>query len=174
MLVPVLPNVRLKKSHGDLTATRMYNKELRADVQEAVEQDFTLHYRVTDTAQFLDKLLPVEQTIVNNILQSMEDQDLYNSQSKRWVQFPDPETKFKENSLYGPFNTIAEAIHLAAQDFKKGTASEVGPTKWADYHSKSPKTHDSQAAQLRPDSLFALKLLADHAESKEFQVRISF
>ena len=164
----------LKKSHGDLTATRMYTKECQADVQEAVEQDFTLHYRVTGTTQFLDNLLPVEKTIIDKIFQSPDVQKLYDSQKRRWSNFPEPGTDFKENSIYGPFNRIAEAIRLAAEKLKKGTPSEMGPTTWADYHTRSPKTHDSKAAQLRPDVLFALKLVADHAQSSAFQVRIPF
>jgi hypothetical protein len=149
----------------------MYTTERQADVQEAVEQDFKLHYRVTDTTQFLDKLLPVEQAIVDEILQSSEVKKLYDSQNKRWVGFPEPGTKFKESSMYGPFNRIAEAIRVAAEKLKKGTLSEVGPTTWADYHSRSPTTQDSNAAQLRPDVLFALRLVADHAKSSTFQVR---
>src|SRR5260221_3371653 len=161
----------LKKRHGDLTATRMYTTERQSDVQEAVEQDFKLHYRVTDTTQFLDKLVPVERTIVDKILQSTEVKRLYDSQNKRWAGFPEPGTKFKESSIYRPFNRIAEAIRLAAENLRKGTPSEVGPTTWADYHSRSPTTQDSKAAQLRPDVLFALKLVADHAKSSAFQVR---
>jgi len=161
----------LKKSHGDLTATRMYTTERQTDVQEAVEQDFKLHYRVTDTSQFLDKLLPVEQSIVDKILQSTEVKGLYDSQNKRWTEFPKPGTKYKESSIYGPFNRIAEAIRLAAENSRKGTTSEVGPTTWADYHTRSPTTQDSRAAHLRPDVLFALKLVADHAKSSAFQVR---
>ncbi len=103
----------LKKSQGDLTATRMYNVE--QDVHEAVEQDFTLHYRVTDTTQFLNKLLPVEQAIVEKILKLEEIEQLYDSQRKRWIYFPEPESKFTENALYDPFNRITEAIRVAAE-----------------------------------------------------------
>ena len=38
------PPLRLdKRSHGDLTLTEMNSKELGADVQNAVEQDFKLY-----------------------------------------------------------------------------------------------------------------------------------
>jgi hypothetical protein len=103
-----------------------------------------------------------------------DEKKLYDSQSKRWAGFPDPKSKFKENSLYGPFNKVAEAIRKAAEKHRTGTASEVGSTMWADYHSRSPSTQDSQAAQLRPDALFALRFLAEHTRSKEFKVRTSF
>lgn len=162
----------LQKHRGDLTATRMYTTEYQPDVEQAVEQDFSLHYRLTDTGHFLDKLLPVEQAIVDSILQTEEVSRLYNSRSKRWVGFSEPGSKFRENSLYGPFNDIVEAIRLTAEKLRSTTASDVGPTMWADYHSKSPKTQDSQAAQLRPDVLFALKHVADHAKSEEYEVRI--
>ena len=158
-------------------------KEFAQDVQDAVEQDFTLHYRVTEAERFLDKLLPVEATTVDAILESMKDQKLYNSQTQRWVAFPDPahrecdskeEKKPKENSLYGPFSAIAEAIRIVAETRRGSSISKMGATKWVDYHSKSPKSQDSQAAQLRPDALFALQTVADHTAPRESQVRIPF
>jgi hypothetical protein len=149
----------------------MRNSERQADVQQAVEEDFRLHYRVTDTTQFLDKLLPVEPDIVNKILQKMKDIKIYDPRSNMWAGFPKLGTEFTENCLYGPFNTVVEAIRLAAEELRTGTA-EVGPTMWADYHSKSPKSHDTQGADIRPDVLFALKLLAERAESKNLKVRI--
>ena len=62
-----------------------------------MEEDFTLHYRVTETERFLDKLLPVEATTVDTILESMKDQNLYNSQTQRWVAFPDPTHRESES-----------------------------------------------------------------------------
>src|SRR6266540_439614 len=120
----ISPHRQELKSHGDLTASRMKTRELAQDVQDAVEQDFTLHYRVTDTKQFLDRLLPVEKTTVNAILQYMKKEQFYDSQTQRWTGFPDPtrqergskskkkkkKKKSKETSLYGPFCAIAEAI----------------------------------------------------------------
>lgn len=119
----------------------------------------------------IEKLLPVESAVIRKIFKKMKDKKLYVSQSKRWVGFPDPNTEFKENSLYCPFNNIAEEIRLAAEGLRTGTATETGPTMWADYHSRTPRTQDSQAAQLRPDILFALRFLAEHAESEESKVR---
>ena len=49
----------------------MKTKEFAQDVEDPVEQDFTLHYHVTETEWFLDKLLRVEATTVNAILESM-------------------------------------------------------------------------------------------------------
>ena len=166
----------VKRSHGELTATNMHSIERQPDVQDAVEQDFTLHFRVTDTAEFLQKLLPVEKTTVANILQTMKKKVIYDSKSGRWRGFPAPNSEHKEESLYAPFNEIAEAIRLAAEKIKEESpsASEMGPTIWADYHTRSPKSHDKQAAQLRPDILFALKIVADLAGSNEFKVSIPF
>jgi len=178
----ISPHRQESKSHGELTATMMKTKELARDVQDAVEQDFTLHYRVTDTERFLDKLLPVEATTVNTILQSMKDQNLYDSQTQRWTAFPDltcreseseEKKKPQEKSLYGPFSAVAEAIRKVAETQRGSSVSRMGATKWVGYHSKSPKSQDTRAAQLRPDALFALQTVADHTASNE-QVGILF
>ena len=58
--------------------------------QDAVEQDFTIHCRFAETKRFLNRLLPVPPTTVNAILQSMKDQNLYDSQTQRWAGFADP------------------------------------------------------------------------------------
>jgi len=121
----------------------MYTTELQPDVEQAVEEDFRLHCCVADTTEFLKRLLPVEPATVKKIFQKMKDNKKYDTQSQRWAGFPDPNSQFKENSLYGPFNTIAEAICRAAEKLRTGTAMEAGPTMWADYHSRSPSTQDS-------------------------------
>jgi hypothetical protein len=59
---------RQSKSHTGLTETRMKTKEFAQDVQDDVEQDFTLHYRVTDTDQFLNKLLPALRSLTCSLL----------------------------------------------------------------------------------------------------------
>jgi len=163
-----------KKHPGDLTATRMYTTELQPDVEQAVEEDFRLHCCVADTTEFLRRLLPVEPATIQKIFQKMKDDKKYDTQSQRWAGFPDPNPNFKENSLYGPFNAIAEAIRQAAENLRTGTATEAGPTMWADYHSRSPSTQDSQPAQLRPDILFALRFLAEHSSKVRTALLTSF
>ena len=178
----ISPHRQRLKSHGDLTASKMKTKELVQDVQDEVEADFTLHYRVTDTKQFLDKLLPVEKSTIDQILQHMKDEQIYDSQTQRWTGFPDPtrqesrleKKKPKENSLYGPFCAIAEAIRTFAEKQARSSVSGMGTTKWVDYHSKSPRSWDSRAAQLRPDALFALQAIAERTVLKKSQVRIRF
>jgi len=167
---------RQLKSHGELS-TRMKTKELAQDVQDEIEQDFTLHHRVTDTEQFLDKLLPVEKATLDAILQYMKNNNLYNSATQRWAAFPDSirkesgskKKKPKEKSLYGPFCAIAEAIRKFAE--KRRPNSLMGDTEWVDYHSKSPQSQDRQGAQLRPDALFALRVIANQTAC---QVRVPF
>jgi hypothetical protein len=100
----------------------MKTREFAQDVQDAVEQDFTLHYRVTDTEDFLARLLPVEKKTLDAILHDMKHEKLYDTQTQRWKGFPDPtrreegetdtKKKPKENSMYGPFCAIAEAIRV--------------------------------------------------------------
>ena len=178
----ISPHRQELKRHGELTATMMKSKESAQDVQDAVEQDFTLHYRVSDTKQFLDRLLPVEETTVNAILQSTKVQKLYNPQTQRWRGFPDPtaqkseskekKKKAKENSLYEPFTTIAETIRTVAETQAGSSISKMGSTKWVDYHSQSPKSQNRRAAQLRPDNLFAFHTVANSIPSNESEVKI--
>jgi hypothetical protein len=59
----------LRRLDGDEMTTR----ELAQDVQDAVEQDYTLHYRVTDAEQFLDRLLPVQKATCGKMLQYMKE-----------------------------------------------------------------------------------------------------
>jgi len=54
----------------------------------------------------------------------------------------------KENSLYGPFCAIAEAIREFVEARGRPSGSEMGSSKWVDYH-------DSESAQLKPGALFA-------------------
>ena len=63
----------------------MKTNELSQDVQDAVEQNFTPHYRVADTSLFLERLLPVEKSTVDTILQHMTDEQIYDSQTQRWT-----------------------------------------------------------------------------------------
>jgi len=146
---------RQLKSHGDLTAIRVNTKELAQDVQ-----DFTPHYRVTDAILFSDRLLPVKKSTVDAILQNMKDEQIYDSQTQRWKGFP--VKKAKENSLYGPFCAIAEAIRGFVEARVRPSASEMGSSKWV----------DSKSAQLRPDTLFALQAVAEQTVLLESQVRI--
>ena len=177
--VPISPHRQESKSRADLTATKM--KELAKDVQDAVEEDFPLHCRVTDTDAFLTKLLPVENATLDKILQYMKNEKrFYNSQTQRWKGFFDPTQQPsgskktpKENSLYGPFCAIAEAI----REFLENRCScdpEMGNMKWMDYHSNSPRSQDSQAAQLRPDILLAFQAIAGQTELKETRVGVLF
>lgn len=193
----ISPHRQSSKSHGDLTATRFKTKELTQDVQNAVEEGLTIHYRVTDTMDFLNRLLPVEKTKLNAILEHMEAEELYDSKSRRWKGFSDPtrqesglketkpkgkkgqkgpkeEKKPKENALYGAFFRIAEAIRVFIEEKGLGSTSEMGASKWVDYHSQSPKTPDSNVAQLRPDVLFALRAVAEQTVLKDLQVRTTF
>ena len=54
-------------------------------------------------------------------------------------------------------------------DSQKGdaTTSQMGDTKWVDYHTKSPQSQDRHGAQLRPDVLFSLRFIADQTVLEE-------
>ena len=133
----------------------MKTSGLSQDVQD--EFDFTSHYRVADTTQFLDRLLPVKKSTVNDILHYMKKNQMYDSQMQRWKSFPDPtlqesgtelmDSEAEENVLYVPFCAIAEAIRGFVEAQVRPSASEMGSSKWVDYHD----------AQLKPGALFALQ-----------------
>jgi hypothetical protein len=163
-----------RQARTDLTATKMPTREFVQDAQDVVEEDFTLHYRVTDTDGFLDRLFPVKQKIIDTILQRMKDEGFYDTETQRWAGFPDPtrqgrgSKKSKENSMYGPFCAIAEAIREVAENLREEINppdQRMGAMKWVDYHSKSPLTENTQAAQLRPDCLSALQVIASHVRA---------
>jgi hypothetical protein len=144
-----------------LASTTMNTKEYQADAEAAVEEDFKLHYRTTDTNLFLEKLLPVNEKDVESILKSMEEKGTYKTRSKTWSGFPgrnNRENKYKEAILYTPFQTVAEAIRIAADTLAK--KSDMGPASWVDYHSKSPKSFDGTGAKLRADVVLALDMVA--------------
>ena len=161
----------------------MTNKEFAEDVNAAVEEDLRLHRRVSDTQQFLARLLPVEEDTVNAILHSMKIQHLYNDQTRRWTGFPDPsppKTKSEDErekkphrSLYAPFATIAEAICKVAGTFASPSRSKMGRAKWVDYHFKSPKSQGSEAAQLRCENIFVFQTDTALTPSNESQVKIT-
>ena len=91
----ISPHRQELKSRGNLTGTKT-TKELAQDVQNEVEQDFTHHYRVTDTGDFLNRLHPVERTTLNRILQYTENENLVDSQTQRWTGFPDSASNREE------------------------------------------------------------------------------
>ena len=158
-----------------LRSKKLMNGPMEGDL-DSVEQDSTLHYRVTETKQFLDRLLPADIRIVTAILQFMKDENLYDSQTQRWSGFPVPthqengfeKMKSNDSSLYGPFCAIAEAIRGFAETRARLSISEMGTTKWIKYHSKSPRSTNSQ---LRPGALFTLQAIAEHMGLNVSQVR---
>ena len=154
------------KGRGSLTATKMKTVERAADVERAVEDDFDLHFRVTDAEKFLNSLLPVDEGIVDEILKKMKVKGIYNIKTERWHGFPTQKAGATEKTLYAPFNKVANEIRVAAEEIREKSqiSTEIGPTEWLDYHTKSPKSQDSQGAKLRPDGLLALQALAKYAE----------
>jgi len=127
----------------------MKTNELSQDVQDTVKLDFTPQYCVADTCLFLERLLPVKKSTMDTILQHMTDEQIYDSQTQRWKGFPDPtcqesgteSMEAKENALYGLFCAIAEAISEFVEARGRPSGSEMGLSKWVDYH-------NSESAQL--------------------------
>ena len=142
-------------------------------------QDFTYHYHVTDTKTFWTGYFPFKKTTLDRIPRNMKNVNLYDLETKRWRGFSDPgrrgnglkkkekKKKSKENSMYGPLCEIAEAIRQFAEEQR--SSFEMGATKWMDYHSKSPLSENTQAAQSR-----AFTAIAHQTVLEECQVRVLF
>ncbi|KAF8998468.1 hypothetical protein BDZ89DRAFT_1083195 [Hymenopellis radicata] len=134
-------------------------------MKEAVNTDFPVHCRVTDTDQFLKVMFPVEDTLVDAIWKKVK---VAHHPQSRWSAFP--ESVAKEDELYGAFVSVANAIHNAAEELcphhpGENTARLGESTTWVDYHSKSPNSVDKDIARIRPDCLLAHSLLHDRVQT---------
>ena len=85
----------------------MKTVERAADVEQAVENDFDLHFRVTDAEKFLNNLLPVDESIVDEILKKMKVKGVYNIKTERGHGFPTQKAGATERIFYALFNQVA-------------------------------------------------------------------
>ncbi|KAF9031202.1 hypothetical protein BDZ89DRAFT_1111886 [Hymenopellis radicata] len=157
-ITPTRPGVRSSLSYS-------YQQESAATMKEAVNTDFPVHCRVTDTDHFLKIMFPVEDTLVDAIWKKVK---VAHHPQSRWSAFP--ESVAKEDELYGAFVSVANAIHNAAEELcphhpGENTARLGGSTTWVDYHSKSPNSVDKDIARIRPDCLLAHSLLHDRVQT---------
>ncbi|KAF8882639.1 hypothetical protein CPB85DRAFT_1442569 [Mucidula mucida] len=173
MGVHIPPQVYKKPAASNNTPTRTagrpslsysYQQESAASMKEAVNTDFPVHCRVTDTEEFLKAMFPIEETLVDAIWDKVK--GAHHPES-RWSAFPD--SVRKEHELYGAFVSVANVIHRAAEELcsqhpGENSARLGGSTRWVDYHSKAPHSADKTIARIRPDCLLHIDLSPDEAK----------
>ncbi|KIJ28942.1 hypothetical protein M422DRAFT_37145 [Sphaerobolus stellatus SS14] len=121
-----------------------------SDVQKEVERDLANLYSVANTNDFLDKILPMSDAVIDNIMTALEADGVYNRTSKRWKDMPD--TIGLEKGLYPVFCTIANAVASIVENKYALEGSIRG--RWIDCSSKSPISSDESAALIRPDMAY--------------------
>ncbi|KAF8889477.1 hypothetical protein CPB85DRAFT_275757 [Mucidula mucida] len=117
-------------------------------VYEDDNVDYARQCRVADTAEFLEKLLPVPDRIIETVLKKLTGSHY---DGKRWKDFPCSESAVKGKALYAPFIKVANAIRTAIEEAAAATNDLHGVAEWVDYHAQIPEPSLSDAA--RPDCL---------------------
>ncbi|KAF9000920.1 hypothetical protein BDZ89DRAFT_1147122 [Hymenopellis radicata] len=134
--------------------SRTMNAETAATVREDVDADFAKQCRVAQTKDFMQKLFPVPDNIIEEVYRTVQINLDYDG--KRWKDFPPENTVVKEKALYAPFVNAANAIRTATEAAQAEENHELRDVaEWVDYHSQTPQSSDPDAAAIRPDCLLA-------------------
>ncbi|KAF8882647.1 hypothetical protein CPB85DRAFT_1442579 [Mucidula mucida] len=162
---PAASNNTPIRTAGHPSLSYSYQQESAASMKEAVNTDFPVHCRVTDTEEFVKAMFPIEETLVDAIWDKVK--GAHHPES-RWSAFP--RSVRKEHELYGAFVSVANVIHRAAEELcsqhpGENSARLGGSTRWVDYHSKAPHSADKTIARIRPDCLLAHSLLHDRVKN---------
>lgn len=136
------------------TGARTMAAELKKMVDEEITADNCF---VTPTAQFLEKLFPVQEDSIEKIYKELVANKSYNEKTKRWPNMPKARTK-SETKYYAPFTKISTAITTAAE--KLNHTPELRCI-WLDRHDKPPASTDGLMALVRPDCLASLATQED-------------
>ena len=125
--------------------------EARArDVVSAAKKELKNMITAAQTEDLFPAILPVEEEIVNNILDALKKGRFY--EDGTWKGLPQSKKgdKVKEDTLYGPFTNIAnEIISIIEKKFPKKRNCIKG--KWINCSSKIAKSQDCLAASIQPD-----------------------
>ncbi|KAF8889478.1 hypothetical protein CPB85DRAFT_1441387 [Mucidula mucida] len=146
--------------------SRTTNVETAATVREDVDADFAKYCRVAETEEFLPKLFPVLDDIIDKVLAKVTG-TYYDDNVERWIDFPSGKPAVnaaadsasqrpKEKALYAPFIKVANAIRAATEAVQAEENNDLRDVaEWVDYHSQAPQSSDLDAAHIRPDCLLA-------------------
>ncbi|KAG6829114.1 hypothetical protein H0H92_005656 [Tricholoma furcatifolium] len=142
---------------------------VKAGAEAMVEQDLQDHTYVADTKAFLDHYFPVAPEVIDNVYQSLVDNQYYNATEKVWsgkkgpdemVQLP---VSGKEVGFYEPLISICEAIRTAYT----GEPNEEYQCRWVLSPNLAPESKtEPKASAIRPD---AFLLLGMQGEADEWQ-----
>lgn len=155
-------------ARAQTTTTMARTKSYASDMDKAVYIDLSNHFLISDTAEFLEKLLPVSESCVDTILKVLTKKSVY--KDGRWAKMP-ASNNAKEDEIYKPFVEIANAISDQVATTGMGAQGRVNGV-WVDRHSKSPKSPDEDAAKICPDCLYVSSSAAiEEAEQMIAQAR---
>ncbi|KAF8224552.1 hypothetical protein L208DRAFT_1410050 [Tricholoma matsutake] len=104
----------------------------------------TIIFLVCDTTEFLDNVLPVPKSCVNEVFKKLRKDCIY--QSGRWVRIPVSDS-VREDKCCKPFIDIANAISDAVKASAVFTGGRHVNGVWVDRHKKSPKSALPTAAR---------------------------
>jgi len=128
--------------------SKMYRqRDTAAELAKAVEADVRYNYRIADTPEFLEKILPVPSDMIESILKTLTKSGMY--AHGRWSGMP--ESDDKEHLHYDPFCKVANTIRDCVEQDIAGTPSGVVRATWVNRADKSPQSANKHAALVRPD-----------------------
>jgi hypothetical protein len=122
------------------------------DIDDAGKKDSHNHFLVCDTTEFLDNVLPVPKSCVDEVLKKLRKDFIY--KNERWARMPASDT-VGEDKHYKPFINIANAISDAVKAIAGFTGDRRVNGIWVDRHSKSPKSPYEDAVNTRPGCINA-------------------
>ncbi|KAG6918271.1 hypothetical protein DXG01_015645 [Tephrocybe rancida] len=148
----------------DSTVTFTYDgRTKQADVHKMVKRDLDLYCRVAAVDAFINHYFKVSTTIIDKVLEKMEELGHYDPTGERWQWndagvFKDmPSSSAKESVFYSPLANICEAI-------RKAHITKHFDSRWIVSANNPPKSPDQNASLIRPDIVLLLGMESEVAE----------
>ena len=157
---------------------KMYReKDTAAVISQAVHADVSRNFRVADTHEFLRRILPVPEELLDLVLQTLTDDGTYDRVAQRWNGMPESD-QVKEEAFYDPFCKIANSIRKCVEEHMAGLGKKNQAVKgvWLNRAKKPPQSADEFAALIRPDCIFTtntdtIKTLDEDIETADREVQ---
>ncbi|CDO70324.1 hypothetical protein BN946_scf184843.g13 [Trametes cinnabarina] len=118
------------------------------------------HVRFASTRDFLDNILPVEQSTLDRIYRAVREPEAELYVNGRWSGFPDP-ANYEEANLHKPFVKIANEIAKIAGEEVPQTEDRVREASWKDYHSDPPRFLEPAVERIRPECTLSMAMAGD-------------
>ncbi|RDB18915.1 hypothetical protein Hypma_014319 [Hypsizygus marmoreus] len=158
---PQAPDTQLKKATAYIATG---SRTRAAQVLEMVKHDAQGNCHVAETEEFLDKLFPVEPSIVNDVYSELLKSGAYDQDNEVWKDMP--KSSKKESEYYAPFVTAAEAIRKAHSAIEEVPYRNI----WVARPNQAPKLKDPAAVLIRPD---VMSILGLEGESDKWETLIA-